>query len=256
MIGHFVEYSLSEILQGNRLRQTTHTPQADRMRGVCIVNRHEWFLVDESEVVGRRLSHAAIRSVGISVPYPQPAAVLVESADDVAPETESARLVYGTEEQRVMGDEQVRASSDGLVNDGGGRVGGEHDAVHVVTQIADNEARLIPFLGVAQWVQGLENVDDLLEIRHMSHCSGLLLQGTHSAIADKPCSCSSLLDYRLAFAYKQSTGLFAQRLSPLTRGELEIVSVQRVASRNRCRTIRPAARQGRRRVPWRCAPVR
>ena len=53
MIGHFVEYSLSEILQGNRLRQTTHTPQADRMRGVCIVNRHEWFLVDESEVVGR-----------------------------------------------------------------------------------------------------------------------------------------------------------------------------------------------------------
>ena len=96
-----------------------------------------------------------------------------------------------------MGDEQVRASSDGLVNDGGGRVGGEHDAVHVVAQIADNEARLIPFLGVAQWVQGLENVDDLLEIRHMSHCSGLLLQGTHSAIADKPCSCSSLLDYRL-----------------------------------------------------------
>ena len=184
------------------------------MRGVCIVNRHEWFLVDESEVVGRRLSHAAIRSVGISVPYPQPAAVLVESADDVAPETESARLVYGTEEQRVMGDEQVRASSDGLVNDGGGRVGGEHDAVHVVAQISDNEARLILFFGVAQWVQGLENVDDLLEIRHMSHCSGLLRQGTHSAIADKPCSCSSLLDYRLAFAYKQSTGLFAQRLSP------------------------------------------
>ena len=117
MIGHFVEYSLSEILQGNRLRQTTHTPQADRMRGVCIVNRHEWFLVDESEVVGRRLSHAAIRSVGISVPYPQPAAVLVESADDVAPETESARLVYGTEEQRVMGDEQVRASSDSVLQE-------------------------------------------------------------------------------------------------------------------------------------------
>ena len=226
------------------------------MRGVCIVNRHEWFLVDESEVVGRRLSHAAIRSVGISVPYPQPAAVLVESADDVAPETESARLVYGTEEQRVMGDEQVRASSDSLVNDGGGRVGGEHDAVHVVTQIADNEARLIPFLGVAQWVQVSRTSMTCLRFGICPIvvgycCKGLILQlrtsharALHCSTIGSPSPTNNPLDCLLNGS------------RPLTRGELEIVSVQRVASRNRCRTIRPAARQGRRRVPWRCAPVR
>jgi hypothetical protein len=48
------------------------------------------------------------------------------------------------EEQRVMGDEQLRAPFDGLVDDLDGGIHGEHDARDVSGRMAGHEAHLVP----------------------------------------------------------------------------------------------------------------
>ena len=153
-----------EGLQRHRLGEPAHATQSHGMHGVRVIDRYQRALVDQPERVSRRLPHATPGSVGIRVAHPQGAAGTVQAVHQRTAESEAGNLVHGTEEQRMVGDEQVRAPVDRLIDDGARGIGGEGDARDLPTQIAHDQPRFVPAFRIPQRIQGVQYVNRPLEI--------------------------------------------------------------------------------------------
>lgn len=102
-------YSTGEITQHHRLGKPPDTSQADRMLGVRIVNGNERTLIHQTKHVSRSHADATICRIGIRMPHPQRASGKIELAHDLTAETQSRHRMNGTEEQRMMANQQINA---------------------------------------------------------------------------------------------------------------------------------------------------
>jgi hypothetical protein len=71
--------------------------------------------------------------------------------------------VDGSEQQGVVGHQQVRAGVEHLVDDGGGRVDGEQHPPHRLVGITAHQADRVPGLGQRGVVAGVERGDHLAQ---------------------------------------------------------------------------------------------
>jgi hypothetical protein len=78
-------------------------------------------------------------------------------------------------EQRVVGQHQLGALVDGLVDDVLDRVDGQQDAVHEGVRVSADQARAVPVLRPRRGVQLVEDGDDLRQRRgaHVREGSGV-----------------------------------------------------------------------------------
>ena len=76
-----------------------------------------------------------------------------------------------------MRDQQLRPRGDHVVDDGGRRVDGEHDAAHRLVRVAADQADGVPALGEGRVVAGIERGEHLAQGHgHGSDCRGCTLQ--------------------------------------------------------------------------------
>ena len=83
------------------------------------------------------------------MPHPQGASRLIELAYDFTTESKFGNRMHGTEEQRVMADQQINVVDDGLIDHRHGRIGRKCDIGDFMSKIAHNKTGFVPFLRIA-----------------------------------------------------------------------------------------------------------
>ena len=144
------------------------------MLGVRIVDGYERTLVHQTKHVSRSHTDTTICRIGIRMPHPQRASGTIELAHDLTAETQSRYRMNGTEEQRMMANQQINAHGNRLINHRHGRISRKSDTAHRPTQITHDETRLIPLFRIAKRIQRFQHIHNLLQRCHRSslcHCS-------------------------------------------------------------------------------------
>ena len=175
-------YSTGEITQRHRFGKTPHTPQTDRMLGIRIIDGHQRTLIHQTEHVSRSHADATIRRIGIRMPHPQRTSGKIELTHNLTTETQSRHRMNGTEEQRMMANQQINTTGNRLINHRHRGISRKSDTAHRLTQITHDKTRLIPLLRIAKRIQRFQHIHNLLQRCHHSslcHCSTTHIRNTH-----------------------------------------------------------------------------
>ena len=123
------------------------------MLDVRIVDGHEWTLVHQTKHVSRSHADTTICCIGIRMPHPQRASGTIELAHDLTAETQSRHRMNGTEEQRMVANQQINAPGNRLINHRHRGVSRKSDIAHRLTQVTHDKTRLIPLFRIAKRIQ-------------------------------------------------------------------------------------------------------
>ena len=119
--------------------------------------------VHESERGGQSVGHTRLGSVGIGVRRVQRDAVSDEGVHRAPLGCGRGHRVDAAQQQRVMGEEQVGAPVDGLLDHGRRRVDGQEHPMHRRFRVAAHQSDGVPRLRPRGWVaprHGVHHVGD------------------------------------------------------------------------------------------------
>ena len=131
------------------------------MLGVRIVDGHERTLIHQTKHVSRGHADTTICRIGIRMPHPQRASGTIELAHDLTAEAQSRHRMNGTEEQRMVADQQINAPGNRLINHRHRGISRESDIAHRLTQVTHDKTRLIPLFRIAKRIQRFQHINDL-----------------------------------------------------------------------------------------------
>ena len=123
------------------------------MLGIRIIDGHQRTLIHQTEHVSRSHADATIRRIGIRMPHPQRTSGKIELAHDLTAETQSRHRMNGTEEQRMVANQQINAPGNRLINHRHRGVSRKSDIAHRLTQVTHDKTRLIPLFRIAKRIQ-------------------------------------------------------------------------------------------------------
>ena len=110
---------------------------------------------------GERVGHARVGDVGVRVRDVQGDAGPHQRGHRAALRAGGGHRVHRAQQQRVVGDQQVRAPRDGLVDDGLDRVDGEQHPAYRLVGVAGDQPDGVPVGGPARVVEPVEHADDV-----------------------------------------------------------------------------------------------
>ena len=116
------------------------------------------------------------------MPHPQRTSGKIELTHNLTTETQSRHRMNGTEEQRMMANQQINTTGNRLINHRHRGISRKSDTAHRLTQITHDKTRLIPLLRIAKRIQRFQHIHNLLQRCHHSslcHCSTTHIRNTH-----------------------------------------------------------------------------
>ncbi len=128
--------------------------------------RHEGAYDAEVEGPGEGVGDTRVGGVGVGVGYVQRDVVLDQRVHDPALEVRGRDRGRAAQIERVVGDQQVGAELDGLVDDLLDGVDGEQDPGDLLAGVAHDRADRVPGLGPLGGPQVLQRGDDFRQTGH------------------------------------------------------------------------------------------
>ena len=166
-------HEIGERTEGHRGGELADTAGAD---GRIVRRGCQRTGVDEAERVCERVTDPRGGAVGVGVRGVQRDAVRYESVHDPALVADGGDRMHPAQEQRMVGDDEVRLLDQCLVDDGKDRVDGEQDPPDGRVGVAAGQADGIPVLGEDRRVPLLQHSDDIADAERRRSGHGLRLR--------------------------------------------------------------------------------